>query len=306
VIQFAMMAGAAAVSLSQQPSELPTRGVAAAPDIIVRGRKEDAIHSFVAKVARPEPGRQLSRWHQPLCFAFRGIAPTYEATITGRIREVAGSLQIPVSNPPCATNLAIVLSHNVPQIVKAMLAEHPPRFGDLASVGIFRAKRIRELLAPRAIRWFPGVDTIGEDGMPLTRRGGFAINKTTVASRIRTSTREEIVQETILIDADQLRAITMRQLADYLTFVALANPDMLADYSDADTILSALPHPMERAAPQGMTDLDRAYLIALYDTPVDRNPQEQISAIESQLRRRLGSGESLPIAPRITSGAPAF
>lgn len=285
------MAAAAAASVSQQGPEPPAGAIVAVPDIIVRGPKGDAIHAFVAKIARPEPGRQLARWHQPLCFAVRGIAPTYEAAITSRIREVAGSLQIPVANPPCATNLAIVLSHNVPQIVKAMLAEDPPRFGDLAGDGIFRAKRIRALLAPRTIRWFPGVDTVGEDGMPLSRRGGYAINKTTVASRTRTTTREEIVQDTILIDADQLRGITMRQLADYLTFVALANPNMLADYSDADTILSALPLSADRAAPPGMTDLDQAYLAALYDTPADRNPQEQVAAIESRLKRHPGPGK---------------
>jgi hypothetical protein len=253
-------------------------------DIVVEARSRAAVRSFVAKVAKPEPGRQLARWHQPLCIAFRGIAPEYELAMAARIREVATSVRVKVLTKPCSTNLAIVLSRHVPAIVKAMLAEWPYRFGDLGDDQFVRARRANALLAPRAIRWFPGVVAVGEDGMPFVA-GGLRINHSSIASRIRATTREEMVQSTILIDQDLLAGITLNQLDDYLTFVALATPDMMADYTGMDSILSILSAPVAENAPKKLTELDRDYLSALYATAADQTAAAQISDIRSRLMR---------------------
>jgi hypothetical protein len=254
-------------------------------DVVVQARSHDAVRSFVNKVAKPEAGRQLARWHQPLCVAFRGIAPEYEAAMAARIREVATSVRVKVLAQPCWTNLAIVLSRNVPAIIKAMLGEWPYRFGDLGSNQFIRARRARELIAPRAIRWFPGVVAVGEDGLPFFASNGPPTNQSSIASRIRATTREEMAQSTILMDRDLLGGLTLGQLDDYVAFVALTTPDMMADYTGTDSILSVLPAQTKGEAPRALTDLDRDYLAALYSTPADESPEAQVADIRSRLMR---------------------
>jgi hypothetical protein len=82
----------------------------------------------------------------------------------------------------------------------------------------------------------------------------------------------------VIVDQNQLHAVTLGQMADYVGMVGLSELKPTARLGDAPTILKLFGG-VPQEAPAGMTDWDRAYLKSLYAT-------EQSSKIQRDLIAR--------------------
>lgn len=249
--------------------------------IVVTARSGAVTRAYVDRVARPEPGMQLARWNAPLCIRFDGLDAKYAAFIKTRIDEVAARIRLKVAGPNCPTAALIKLTDQADALTTDLLHSYPRHIGSVTSRAIPSPRLIKALETPRTVRWLTASVTVAADGTAINPDG----MRLWMDSLIRSSTREDLDSKIILIDANRLNHVTLRQFADYITFVTLASPDPAADFSGTDSIMALFAD--TGAAPGGMTQQDLAFLEALYAVPPDRSASVQKGAI----RRRITRGK---------------
>ncbi len=97
-------------------------------------------------------------------------------------------------------------------------------------------------------------------------------------SKIYTATRNDIYHALVLFDRDQIKGKTIDQLADYVTFRALSRTLPGAGFGDGNASILALFDPGAEVA--GLTDLDRAWLGALYQGPPNLPAPARLAELE--------------------------
>ncbi|HEU4652206.1 MAG TPA: hypothetical protein VFS49_12405, partial [Croceibacterium sp.] len=104
-------------------------------------------------------------------------------------------------------------------------------------------------------------------------------------ARVQLAAREDITGVLILFDRDDVRGLTLIQLADYATMRGLARTRPVdGDGQPMDTIL-ALFDP-DATPPAEMTAFDRAYLDALYRGPANVTGLSKVLGVSRELERQ--------------------
>lgn len=276
-----LIAGALASSSPAQTPQDPST----TPDdtIVVTGRSGAVTRSYVDRVARPEPGRQLARWAAPLCIRYDGLDEKFSTFIQARIAEIAKKVRLKMAGPKCPTAVLIKLTDQADILARALVHMNPPQLGSVTSGRLPSKRSIKALEAPQTVRWLTASATVSQDGVPVN--GGD--NAVWTDSLIRSPTREDVHSKIILIDAVRLANVSLNQLADYIAFVTLASPDVAADFTGTDSIMALFAGAGAGAGPGRMTQQDLSFLDALYAVPPDRPADVQQRAI----RGRLGGGK---------------
>ena len=270
-----LLASAASAQAPTGPAPQP------APDtIVVQGRTSALLHSYVNRVARPPDGHQLARWNAPLCIRYEGLADKFSDYIQARIVQEAKRLRLVVSGKGCPTAVVVKLTDQADGLAKALVDMHPPQVGNVTSNTLFPRAEAEAIEAPHVVRWLTASATVNRDGMPMFD----GTNKLFMDSLINSPTREDVASKIILIDSVRLANVSLKQLADYITFVILASPDIAADFADTDSIL-ALFAGGARPAPPGMTKQDEAFPDALYSSRADRTVNQQKGAIAVRMKQ---------------------
>jgi hypothetical protein len=83
-----------------------------------------------------------------------------------------------------------------------------------------------------------------------------------------------------VIDRTRLHGVSQGQLADYVGMVSLAEIKSTAHLGDSQTILRLFDGPPQ-AAPEGLSDWDRAFLKILY------HPEKSLAIPRSLIARRM-------------------
>jgi hypothetical protein len=86
----------------------------------------------------------------------------------------------------------------------------------------------------------------------------------------------------VIVDASQLKGVTLGQLADYAALVGLAQIKPVDSLADAPTILQLFNG--TNAAPAGMTEWDRAFLKSLYTTPQHKPAQQRWHVVQAMTK----------------------
>jgi hypothetical protein len=84
----------------------------------------------------------------------------------------------------------------------------------------------------------------------------------------------------VIIDSDKIDGFEIKQLSEYIAMVGLSKVNMDASYGDTPTILSLFSSPVSER-PQTLSDWDRSFLRALYQT--DEASRSQRSAIVNHM-----------------------
>ncbi|CAN5526155.1 hypothetical protein BH10PSE14_BH10PSE14_19350 [soil metagenome] len=262
-------------SLAQESPTPPIEG----DTIVVTGRSGGVTRSYVDRVARPEPGRQLARWNAPLCIKYDGLDEKYAHFIQGRIAETARNIGLKMAGPNCPTAVIVKLTDQADALTSALLHSYPLRLGSVTS-GTHPSKRlIAALEAPRTVRWLAASATVNQDGTPINA----VANQVRIDSLIRSATREDMDSKIILIDEVRLVGVSLNQLADYIAFITLASPDAAADFAGTDSIMALFAG--AGPGPARMTGQDLAFLDALYAVPADRAANVQKGAIRARIAK---------------------
>jgi hypothetical protein len=108
-------------------------------------------------------------------------------------------------------------------------------------------------------------------------------------SKIYLPVREDITQVVVVFDLDQVHGKSLDQLADYATMRGLAQTRPVEDAPAMDTILTLF---HSASPPQALTQFDRAYLAALYDSIPNLPGITRVMGVNRQLRlQQAADGE---------------
>lgn len=107
------------------------------------------------------------------------------------------------------------------------------------------------------------------------------------ASRLQAKTSEKLNRVVIIVDTRQMKGVTYKALAAYLSLVALAQLEPQAEPGSLPSVLALFRDRDAGAEPaHDLTAWDRAYLRALYSGPRGaRNLNTQTGAIRQELQK---------------------
>ena len=315
------MPNALSPTLACAASLLLTGAAMAAPStsiapLTVKGASPRTIaaeaHTFVDvrwTAPNPEVG-QISRWHDPVCVQVEGLAqPAQASQIKARIEEVAQAVGVQAGAKGCEANVEIVFTDD-PQ---GTIDEAAKRRADLLGYYHRRDYNTLKTIKHPIQAWYKTA-TAGESAYAGAENPGFdpsvgAGSKThRPAGKVTTDDPEngtpnacgasphftacltsEFQNVFILVDNKALQGRTLGPIADYLTVLALSQPKAL----DRCT---ALPSSHDRtaksacggrAAPDGLTQTDAAWLTALYASDPEAKGDSERSDIAGRMADML-------------------
>jgi len=261
---------------------LPVRAQELLPEIVVEAPGEAASQAFVGDVLDSTHGKQLARWHQPLCTTLRGFTPDQEGRFARRLQEVAAIAGLPPTKAGCKPNAIVLLTDAPDRLIDRMLVQHP---------GIFapsKPSQVRRKLAGDGVaRVWSVALTVGADGAtPDSARMGSAVFTSVKlapgnATRLASATRADLFRSMVILDVKGLAGLPLDAVADHVA-MRLLGPVGQADGDRLPSILSLF-QPGGQARPLALTDWDRALLRELYTAPASASADRQ----RQQIARRL-------------------
>lgn len=253
--------------------------------IIVTGQAPDASRAEIHRQARDIAVSDnvydvpLARFEAPLCPGIAGLTGDTAGLMIDRIRDNARFVDLRVQDDGCTPNFVVAFVDDGQAMLARMIDESPARFQYLSSV------EKREMLEPGPVRVWTDVQPATRDGMRIGR-GRNLVNPPSMRaemahSKIYTTIRHDIAMVWVIVDRDAARGMSLQQLADYATMRGLVRtrPD---DDMEISSILGLFnsngPWPGE------LTDFDRAYLTAVYDSIPNLPAARKLGRVATELR----------------------
>lgn len=269
----------------------------ATPDIVVTGVRPEQAQTFVDAVAAVSPmADQLPRWDNVVCTSIAGMPARQGQFVADRIAQRAAAVGLQPGGPGCQANVAVFVTADSDTFARQLFERDRQLFHYLQTnnVSTMGQGALQQFLdTSRAVRWWHVSETYGADGLSLAgdaSQGGMSNAPSTRASgtRLSATTREDLTQVIIIVDARRVQGAQLTALADYISLVALAQVNPNATTSAYPTIMNLFDGAQVRAdAPAGMTQWDQAFLDALYKTQRNAvSPGQQRNEIA---RRMLGN-----------------
>jgi len=270
-----------------------------ADDITVTGRKlspkeyHEKVASFVRDTGVAAGMRPAARWVQPACFRAMGLSDEQGAYVEGLLGRVAAEVGVPVAKRPCDTNIAVTFTGDAKGVVKAIQKRSPLRLAETSAVA--RAALV-EGDAP--VRWWYTTDRVsrfgtsrGEASPRMTLdagAGGTSLPGSDIptiqhytSSVVSSQVVRSLQTATVVIDVTKAAGLSLEALASYAALVAFAEINA-RDAAPDDSILAAL----KPGGPRELTEIDLAFLRALYRLPLDREALAQRGLLVDRMINR--------------------
>jgi len=282
---FWMLASLAGLAAAQSPqagtppppaaAQTPQQPDGTQPDIVIRGRQEQALRNFVTSLSEAGRSGQLARWNREICPEVIGIDPPQAGFMTRRIAEIANGLDVRARDSGCRSSMLIVVTPDAAGLAASFAHNYPIT---LASDG--RWKLTRFAATRNAVRWLSVTDLCG-------------IGCVLPNSRLTRATHPEFKAMIVIVDAAQIGGVSLGELSDYVAMVALGNPP-LESRKPATSILSMFARPRPEGGRFALTASDRSFLEGLYRSSPDVSAQSQRSSIVRHMRN---APDEAPEAP---------
>ncbi|MBF0665249.1 MAG: hypothetical protein IR159_06850 [Brevundimonas sp.] len=279
---FAALLAVAPIQTTPAPQNASSNDPVELGDVEVTGRTLDAmIRSFVDEVAEPNRRRGLARWDDRICIGVANLRGEPAQYIIDRVSTVAADLGVVPGEPGCTPNVIIIASDDADGLAQTLVEERRRAFR-MGGSGMDRGRTALEafVASDRPVRWWQvsmptdsetggrAVRIPGECSGACSAPGDFAPTiSVSAASRLTTQIVDYIFRTVVILDIDQITALSGQQLADYVAMVTLAQIDPEADPSGYASILNVFEEP---DAVAGLTEWDQAYLRGLYGAERNR------------------------------------
>src|SRR5262249_10520279 len=136
-------------------------------------------------------------------------------------------------------------------------------------------QEIEKFLSPsksQVVRVWHNAEFVGRDGAPLgsgfsapcASVPGALVNCDFGASRLTVPAVQDFTRTLVVIDSSRLAGINLGQISDYIAVAGLVDFDTDGNLCEAPSILCLFTDPSK--PPAGLTEWDRAFLSALYNT----------------------------------------
>jgi hypothetical protein len=269
--------------------------------IIVTGnRTEEAeIAADLAKAItlRSPAGKPLARHYDPVCIRIFGMEAQYADVLADRMRDNMRALGLVQLGTGCSPNIWVGFVNDSHMAIEKLRKDDPQMFGDLHDYEIDRV-----LACSKAAQaWFAREDR-SIDGKPMKYRTieingverEVKQNDPWRASRITGTIRVDMIGSIVVFDRKLAAGRTIRQLADYASFRALAPVKELGDEpGQPQSILSLFTD--SSVAPAGLTEFDWTYLAAYYRL----NEGAEVQNIHDAAKRAFLDGTGLKKAEKV-------
>ena len=204
----------------------------------------------------------LPRFEDALCPGVVGLRRDAAEAMVGRMRANAEMLGLRMADSgDCEANFIVAFVADGQSFLSGLEDRSSYVFAEMS-----HDERTALMAEPGPARALLRVRTRSRDGMPISRRENLTdIPQATMwmaHSKIYTATRNDILSALVLFDRDEIRQLTLDQLADYATFRALVHQPPDPSAHEQGSILSLFDS--GGTPPAGLTAFDRAYLARLY------------------------------------------
>jgi hypothetical protein len=231
---------------------------------------EKKVSKFVYQIASLQNGEGLARWRIPVCPIVAGVEEQEGDFTTRRISEIARAAGVPLAEKPCRPNLLVFVTRDAKQFFSGMSVH--TRL--LTFSGAYPSVIDEFIRTPRPVRvWYkttmstPDGKLLGDTDRPEDDNQPFGgaplVAPETAHARI--SVIWGMSRVLVVVEQARLQGVSLGQFADYVALAGLAQIKMGAHLGDAPSILKLFDG-TPQAAPDGMSDWDRAFLKSLYAT----------------------------------------
>jgi hypothetical protein len=253
-------------------------------DITVTAQRREALRmrmqDFITEIGDPVSRHQgYARWRRDVCVGVSGLAdPVPAQYIADRISFRAMENGLRPKGPGCRPNIQVIFTSDGRGTATRLVAESPRAFrpfgGEsgttqgLQALGEFQTAEV-------PVRWWQimaPVDDYGQPAIDMTGGVGGTPNIRGSNSRIKNSVSEALWSSVVVIDTSKLGEVDWPQLGDYVTMVVLAQVKPDGEPVDYDSILNLF---RTENPPPAMTQMDLAYLRALYEMDISLMPLAQ-------------------------------
>lgn len=254
-----------------------------APITITGERLNEILRGFVNSVTQVGPTDQLADWDREICPRIVGLDKDQTEYVHLRMAQIAREVGLRTSRGGCPTMLTIVVTKD-PSTLARVIAEDFP--SDNVRIRTWMRKFLK---APGPVRWISLVDECGAGCVIRDDcgRGGCGALPNT---RLSKATRPRLQAMIIIVDLTRLEAVTIGQLADYLSVVALTNPPVDAP-QDPRSILGLFNVTNGDKSEAELTNLDLSLLISLYGIREEFGVKEQRSSMVTRMAKELRRGD---------------
>lgn len=261
-------------------------------------RKEQidkASHEMARTLTEMSVGDQVPRWAMPVCTRVEGLDRELADRVRQTVFAIGKQAGVRMARGRCNPNVLVVFSKNPDGLSKELADRLPkPRNRD----GVVERSAFVGSRGP--LRWETRVSIHDarhgaqvNNSAALMNSGDWNKNidlpttDSTDATMIRKPTKAAIDGMMVVVDGKAAEGLELDQLSEYLAMVVLARPPMSATFDEHPSILNLGKHRPPGSNPLRLSEWDRAYLVALYDTPLDRSASAARSLIAQRMSREL-------------------
>ena len=293
----------------------------AAESITVTGIKDvdQAVTKFVGSMTVPtRTADKIARWKQGICPLTAGLRPSAVTFVTKRVREIAAQVGAPVNDREnCKPNIEIIFTTTPQALLDNVQVMYPFVLGyhDNSAQAAQLAKVIWPIqswysTATDDLRGNVVIDMARRKGMPMTldmpvasaSGGGMQVMASptvtmnipdaqivnVTGSRLGDGVSSDFHHVVVVAEPAKLLDHEIGTLADYIALLALAQTVQPEQCQELPTILNLFA-PGCTAPPKALTNVDLAYLRAVYKMTATTTARSQRGEIIYQMDKSLGA-----------------
>ncbi|HEY6926435.1 MAG TPA: hypothetical protein VI653_23320 [Steroidobacteraceae bacterium] len=293
-------------SFAQEVPPEKAIGPAQPPQVVIEAQRQalrQRISSFVRTVTTQAGAYEsLARWSVKVCPSTVGLPAQQNEFIAQRILTIARSAGIPVGDMGCTPNLRVMITSDPARLIKQMWSNNPGEFVDLSGQRATATEVRRFMEAPHPVRVWYGVELVGAMGNELGQYSELPredrapkVNTFATMSRIQIDDLQSIRSALVVVDKGSIIGRQLGAVADYVALVGLAEVNLAANYSSAESILTLFTEPENGEPIAGLSTWDAAFLKALYAT--EPSGKLHVAAI---VNRMMKDPATAPVTPAAT------
>lgn len=275
----ALVVSALALALSTPATvdaQTPRAPESIADPLVVKGANRARTLDYVRAVTELSPSGQVSKRPNQLCPLVAGAQPEINRYVLARLREVANEVGVHFATRSCQPDLLVLFSREPEEMLRKARARGKIRYDDIS---IPRVDRFRANAYP--VRWLSRTMEVPIQGQA---DGGFTdaafVTFQAPGSRIVQPVASVLYHSMVVVDARKADGVPVAALADYVSFVALANIKVGAVQSSYDSILELFAAP---GSSKRLSNADKAYLRAVYKVRSHIGASDQLAPLATAM-----------------------
>lgn len=277
----AFMVSALALALAQPAPAAMAVQISSAQDsiadpLVVKGANRARSLDYVRAVTQLSSSGQVSKRPNQLCPLVAGAQPEINRYVLVRLREVANEVGVQFATRSCQPDLLVLFSREPEEMLRKARARGKIRYDDIS---IPRVDRFRANAHP--VRWLSRTMAVPVQGQA---DGGFSdaafVTFQAPGSRIVQPVASVLYHSIVVVDVRKADGVPVSALADYVSFVSLANIRVGAVQPSYASILDLFASP---DAPKRLSTADKAYLRAVYKVRSHIGASDQLGPLATAM-----------------------